>query len=44
LKELESRCVKINSIDDKWNEPEKRKMKSDSPNPKKSFKSLDIPK
>jgi hypothetical protein len=27
LKELKSRCVKINSIDGTWNEPQKNKNK-----------------
>ncbi len=44
LEEFKSKCVKINSIDGKWIEPWKRKMKSDSLNPKKSFKSLHTPK
>ncbi len=37
LEELKSRCVKINSINGKWNEPWKRKKKSDSLNPKKTI-------
>ncbi len=44
LEELKSRCVKLISINGKWNEPQKRKRKSDSPNPKKPFKSLHTPK
>jgi hypothetical protein len=42
---LSQDVIKINSIDYKWNEPLKRKMKWDSQNPlEKTFKSLDTPK
>ncbi len=44
LVELESQCNKINSINDKWNEPPQHKMKWDSQKPFKNFKPLNASK